>query len=242
MTNINRFKDLAPIMTLMMKKVLEDTDLYIEYLVELFGGKAIENRTGVDLNNLSPEDISKIIEVFNPTSVILEDFENKRQSDMRPQEIFKFYAKYASPESSEEEDRIKDFVKEARKGYESNLAGNEEILNEAVYRLKALKISPDVIEDLKHGEATCCKQVRTHEEEYPVKFDPDLYSLTQHLNNNGMFVFYTLDAGVVYHLLYVSQDKLRWEEEHKMIANGIFPALEYNKETRKFSKEILEFN
>lgn len=242
MTYINRYKDLAPIMTLMMQKTLADTNLYIEYLIELFGEKAIEERTGVNLENLMPDDITKILEAFNPMSVIIEDFENKRRSGMRPQEIYRFYAKYVAPESSEEENRIKDFVKEARKDYESNLAEDEEILDEAISRLKALKVSSDVIENLKLGNVTCCKQVRTHEEEYPVKFDPDLYSLTQHLSNNGMFVFYTLDANTVYHLLYVSQDKLRWEEEHKMIANGIFPALEYNKVTRKFAKEVLEFN
>lgn len=242
MTHINRYKDLAPIMTLMMQKMLADTNLYIEYLQDIFGNKTIEERTGVDLESLTPNDTTKILEAFNPMSVVLEDFENKRRSNMRPQEIYTFYAKYAAPESSEEEDRVKDFVKEARKDYESNLADDEEILEEAIFRLKSLKVSSDVIENLKQGNVTCCKQVKTHEEEYPVKFDPDLYSLTKHLSNNRMFVFYTLDTDSVYHLLYVSQDKLRWEEDHQMIANGIFPALEYNKETRRFSKETLEFN
>lgn len=242
MTYINRYKDLAPIMTLMMQKVLTDSNLYIEYLTELFGEKAIEERTGVNLENLTTKDATKIFDTFNPISVILEDFETKRRSGMRPQEIYRFYAKYAATESNEEEDKVKTFVKEARMDYESNLAEDKEILEEAITRLKALKVSSDVIENLKQEKVTCCKQVRTHEEEYPVKLDPDLYTLTKHLSNNGMFVFYTLDADAVYHLLYVSQDKLRWKEEHKMIANGIFPALEYNKETQKFAKEILEFN
>lgn len=107
-------------------------------------------------------------------------------------------------------------------------ATRDEMIEEAVQRMKAFKMSSQVIKDFREGVLNLSERggllYWLDEEEKKL--------VSEYENRTGYVVFHVIksytDIGLLYSMLYVSSYKEEWEMDHEDISNGVHISYVYN--------------